>query len=194
MASAGRILIMPKGVYDANVQYEMLDMVSYNGKGFLCKQRCKGVTPVEGAYWMVVCDLSDDIETINNNIAELNDDLGGHTSNKSNPHGVTKAQLGLDKVDNTPDSQKDVASAKADDMGRRISETYATKTDLTNYLPKNGTATKATADANGNNIANTYATKSQLSTVEVSLGNIDEALPFTIVIDDNTKTINFIDR
>lgn len=35
-------------------------------------------------------------------------DLESHTSNKNNPHGVTKAQIGLDKVDNTADSNKSV--------------------------------------------------------------------------------------
>lgn len=37
--------------------------------------------------------------------------LETHTSNKSNPHGVTKAQIGLDKVDNTEDSEKNVKYA-----------------------------------------------------------------------------------
>lgn len=37
--------------------------------------------------------------------------LETHTSNKSNPHGVTKAQIGLDKVDNTEDSEKSVKYA-----------------------------------------------------------------------------------
>lgn len=37
--------------------------------------------------------------------------LETHTSNKSNPHGVTKAQIGLDKVDNTKDSEKSVKYA-----------------------------------------------------------------------------------
>lgn len=37
--------------------------------------------------------------------------LETHTSNKSNPHGVTKEQIGLDKVDNTEDSEKSVKYA-----------------------------------------------------------------------------------
>lgn len=37
--------------------------------------------------------------------------LETHTSNKSNPHGVTKEQIGLDKVDNTKDSEKSVKFA-----------------------------------------------------------------------------------
>lgn len=38
-------------------------------------------------------------------------DLTSHTGNTSNPHNVTKAQLGLGNVDNTADANKSVASA-----------------------------------------------------------------------------------
>lgn len=37
-----------------------------------------------------------------------------HKNNKENPHGVTAAQLGLDMVDNTPDSRKPVSEAQAE--------------------------------------------------------------------------------
>lgn len=39
--------------------------------------------------------------------------LAKHTNNKDNPHGLTKAQLGLDKVDNTSDADKPVSSLQA---------------------------------------------------------------------------------
>lgn len=39
--------------------------------------------------------------------------LESHTSSKNNPHGVTKAQIGLDKVDNTADSNKSVKYAES---------------------------------------------------------------------------------
>ena len=58
MATAGRILIMPKGVYDASATYEMLDLVSYNGKGWICKQTCTGIAPEEGDYWSLMFDAS----------------------------------------------------------------------------------------------------------------------------------------
>ena len=45
MASAGRILIMPKGEYNAETQYEMLDLVSRNGTSWLAKKSVKGVEP-----------------------------------------------------------------------------------------------------------------------------------------------------
>ena len=58
--------------------------------------------------------------------------LETHTSNKSNPHGVTKAQIGLDKVDNTEDSEKSVnyatsaGSAASADVAYRIRTTAPT--------------------------------------------------------------------
>lgn len=58
--------------------------------------------------------------------------LETHTSNKSNPHGVTKAQIGLDKVDNTKDSEKSVKyatsakSAASADVAYRIRTTAPT--------------------------------------------------------------------
>jgi hypothetical protein len=40
-------------------------------------------------------------------------DLTAHTSNTSNPHAVTKAQVGLGNVDNTSDTNKPVSTAQA---------------------------------------------------------------------------------
>lgn len=71
-------------------------------------------------------------------IAKAISSLISHLSNISNPHSVTKAQVGLGNVDNTADSQKSVKSATS--------------------------ATKATQDGNGNNIVSTYATKASLGT------------------------------
>lgn len=73
-------------------------------------------------------------------------DLTAHVDDKENPHGVTKAQLGLDKVNNTADSAKTVKHAGTADS-----------------------ATKATQDANGNVITDTYATKQELASVGISI-------------------------
>lgn len=54
MASAGRILIIPKGNYDASATYEMLDLVNYNGNTWICKQTSLGITPSEGDYWQMI--------------------------------------------------------------------------------------------------------------------------------------------
>lgn len=53
MASAGRILIMPKGAYNPNATYEMLDMVSHNGTTWLAKKTVSGIAPSDGSneFW-----------------------------------------------------------------------------------------------------------------------------------------------
>ena len=60
MASAGRILIMPKGNYDSSVTYEMLDMVSYNGTSWLAKKTVSGIEPsaANSEYWHNMVDLN----------------------------------------------------------------------------------------------------------------------------------------
>ena len=63
MANAGRILIMPRGKYKANETYEMLDMVSYGGKGWVCKDGCIGIEPSEenSQNWAECIDVSGDV-------------------------------------------------------------------------------------------------------------------------------------
>ena len=53
MATAGRILIMPKGAWDSAVTYEMLDLVSHGGKAWLAKKTSVGIEPTfdEADYW-----------------------------------------------------------------------------------------------------------------------------------------------
>lgn len=53
MASAGRILIIPKGNYNSSVTYEMLDLVYHNGRSWLAKKTVTGIEPSEAnsEYW-----------------------------------------------------------------------------------------------------------------------------------------------
>ena len=61
MAAAGRILIMPKGVYDSSVTYEMLDLVHYKGVAWLAKKTVAGIEPSEsnGEHWHKLCESID---------------------------------------------------------------------------------------------------------------------------------------
>lgn len=63
---------------------------------------------------------------------EVDSKWDSHVNNTSNPHQVTKEQLGLSNVDNTADSEKTVkhaASADNDSKGNEISETYLKVSD-----------------------------------------------------------------
>lgn len=64
MASAGRILILPKGNYDAETEYEMLDLVKHNGTSWLAKKTSVGIEPSEAnaEYWQDMFDMG--IETV----------------------------------------------------------------------------------------------------------------------------------
>lgn len=59
MASAGRILIMPKGTYNASTTYKMLDMVYHNGTSWLAKKTATGIEPSDAnsEYWHSMFDL-----------------------------------------------------------------------------------------------------------------------------------------
>ena len=55
MASAGRVLIIPRGVYDNNVTYNMLDLVSLNYISYIAKKTVMGISPADDTteeYWM----------------------------------------------------------------------------------------------------------------------------------------------
>lgn len=59
MKTAGRILIIPRGTYDAKTTYEILDLVSYNGTSWLAKKTAIGIEPnnTNNEYWHKMFDF-----------------------------------------------------------------------------------------------------------------------------------------
>lgn len=60
MADAGKIMIMPKGAYDASASYEVLDLVTHMGNVWVAKRNVTGVEPSEAnsADWFLMADLA----------------------------------------------------------------------------------------------------------------------------------------
>ena len=58
MASAGKVLITPKGVWEAETEYEVLDLVRHNGMPWLAKESVKGIEPTDEneKYWFRMID------------------------------------------------------------------------------------------------------------------------------------------
>lgn len=54
-------------------------------------------------------------------------DLTAHTSDKSNPHEVTKEQVGLGNVDNTSDANKPVSTATQEALDLKLDKSYLEK-------------------------------------------------------------------
>lgn len=52
-AIAGRVLILPKGEYDATVAYEFLDLINYGGRSWIAKKSSVGIEPTDAnaEYW-----------------------------------------------------------------------------------------------------------------------------------------------
>ena len=74
MANAGRILIMPKGNYDANATYEMIDLVSHKGTSWLAKKTVKGIEPSaeHSEYWQHMFNVSaEDVDEVKQSINTL---------------------------------------------------------------------------------------------------------------------------
>ena len=59
MTSAGRILIMPKGEYNASVTYENLDLVYHGGTSWLAKKTVTGIEPsgANSEYWHKMSEI-----------------------------------------------------------------------------------------------------------------------------------------
>jgi hypothetical protein len=58
--NAGRVALVLKGdyYYSNDTSYTKLDLVSYNGKSYVCKQPATGILPTNTAYWQLIETLA----------------------------------------------------------------------------------------------------------------------------------------
>ena len=61
-ASAGRVLLMPKGDYNAEAEYHVLDWVLYNGRPYVAKQTTTGNLPTNTTYWALLLDFPTEVD------------------------------------------------------------------------------------------------------------------------------------
>jgi len=72
-----------------------------------------GLTCDDLATCQTIIDILADIEDLDRALTTLSNAFTAHASNTSNPHSVTKSQVGLGNVDNTSDANKPVSTAQA---------------------------------------------------------------------------------
>ena len=77
MANAGRILIIPRGQYNANEVYEMLDLVNYNGTSWLAKKHSCGIFPSteSSEYWFDFIGINTNAISVANNLTTTEEGL-----------------------------------------------------------------------------------------------------------------------
>lgn len=135
-------------------------------------------TDLEAAVELIAEDLRDADTTLQNNIIkEVNDRKGeitrieglisdeaatraqadttvnakvdSHIGNKSNPHGVTKAQVGLGNVNNTSDADKPVSTAQATAIADAKAAGTNAQTNLTTHIQNKSNPHGVTRDQLG---------------------------------------------
>lgn len=88
-ASAGRVLLIPKGDWNAETTYTGLDWVRHNGAAWVCKNTCTNVEPTE--------ENSDNWQIIARDGQRVSD-MTGATADQNGTHGLVPApQIGDEK-------------------------------------------------------------------------------------------------
>lgn len=108
----------------------------------------------------------------------VTDALNTHTANTSNPHGVTKAQVGLSNVDNTSDANKPVSTAQATAIANAKSVGTNAQISITDHTKNKSNPHAVTkAQVGLGNVDNTSDTAKPISTATQSaLDNINNTL------------------
>ena len=111
-------------VYDnestAQWVYRLRIFVEHTGSGIFVQQVSSGSTAGRFDYgpWVKM--------TNSNDLGAVSKIINGHIANKSNPHAVTKAQVGLGNVDNTKDTDKPISTAVQTALDKKADKTIAT--------------------------------------------------------------------
>lgn len=100
------------------------------------------ITRIEGL-------ISDEAATRAQADTTVNAKVDSHIGNKSNPHGVTKAQVGLDKVNNTSDADKPVSTAQATAIADAKAAGTNAQTNLTTHMQNKSNPHGVTRDQLG---------------------------------------------
>ena len=189
MATAGRILVMPKGKYNEETQYDMLDMVSHDGKGWICKKTCIGIYPASGDYWAEIIDVSEELEAIRN---EINDGIVGGTDIGGIADGtITGAIKYLHNNDSYIENAVLQMSGTLGDSD--ISDINdGSVTGAITWLDYQATDTKQLAQANENNVAYLLTREKALAnSISANAKNIENngiAIAGKIKIQETTTT------
>ena len=100
------------------------------------------ITRIEGL-------ISDEAATRAKADTTVNAKVDSHIGNKSNPHGVTKAQVGLGNVNNTSDADKPVSTAQATAIADAKAAGTNAQTNLTTHMQNKSNPHGVTRDQLG---------------------------------------------
>lgn len=153
-----------KGHYDEATTYQVNDAVYYNSSSYICTAVTTGHLPTDTNYWGLMSsgmgDFSGPSSSVKNNFVSFdtedgklgkdsgyngnsfepkNANIQTHISSISNPHSVTKSQVGLGNVQNV--DQTNPANITQSSSYRFVTDTekstWNAKQDAIGYTPEN---------------------------------------------------------
>ena len=112
---------------ESKAQVNKLEAIKVNGVAQTITDKTVDLSITSSTLWGEIggtlsdqTDLNDELTTINGNITTVSDNLSTHTADTSNPHKVTKAQIGLGNVDNTSDANKPISTATQTALNKKV--------------------------------------------------------------------------
>ena len=118
---------LEKAIADAKTELETADATL---RGNITKE----VNDRKGEITRVKKLITDEAATRVQADIDVNEKVDLHIANKSNPHGVTKAQVGLANVNNTSDADKPVSTAQATAIADAKAAGTNAQTNLTTHM------------------------------------------------------------
>lgn len=118
---------LEKAIADAKTELETADAT-------LQSNITKEVNDRKGEITRVEKLITDEAATRAQADMDVNEKVDLHIGNKSNPHGVTKAQVGLANVNNTSDADKPVSTAQATAIADAKAAGTNAQTNLTTHM------------------------------------------------------------
>lgn len=118
---------LEKAIADAKTELETADATLQSNITKEVNDRKEEITRVEEL-------ISDEAATRAQADTTVNAKVDSHIGNKSNPHAVTKAQVGLGNVNNTSDADKPVSTAQATAIADAKAAGTNAQTNLTTHM------------------------------------------------------------
>lgn len=133
---------LEKAIADAKTELETADATLQGNITKEVNDRKGEITRIEGL-------ISDEAATRAQADTTVNAKVDSHIGNKSNPHGVTKAQVGLGNVNNTSDADKPVSTAQATAIADAKAAGTNAQTNLTTHIQNKSNPHGVTRDQLG---------------------------------------------
>lgn len=133
---------LEKAIADAKTELETADATL---QGNITKE----VNDRKGEITRVEKLITDEAATRAQADIDVNEKVDLHIANKSNPHGVTKAQVGLGNVNNTSDADKPVSTAQATAIADAKAAGTNAQTNLTTHIQNKSNPHGVTRDQLG---------------------------------------------